>query len=71
MDVTIACIQAYVPYIYIDSSVCSYAVDGTLKTYLTTFPYSLPFILNMLVCIAGALAVIFILPETLPKYVHA
>eukprot|EP00731_Ephydatia_muelleri_P025369 Em0017g452a len=41
--------------------------NGTLKTYLTTFPYALPFILNMLVCIAGALAVIFVLPETLHK----
>ncbi|KAL5479638.1 hypothetical protein EMCRGX_G023187 [Ephydatia muelleri] len=41
--------------------------DGTLKLFLTNFPYSPPFLLNTLVCIAGVLAVIFLLPETLDK----
>ena len=44
--------------------------DGAVKSFLTRFPYSPPYLLNSLVCAVGAAAMIFLLPETLVKYVR-
>ncbi|KAL5479650.1 hypothetical protein EMCRGX_G023201 [Ephydatia muelleri] len=41
--------------------------DGAVKSFLTRFPYSPPYLLNSLVCAVGAAAMIFLLPETLVK----
>ena len=41
--------------------------DGTLKSFLTNYPYAPPCLINCIVLLLGVLSVIFLLPETLNR----
>ena len=39
--------------------------DDVVREYLTRFPYSLPCLVNLLICLLSALIFYFLVPETL------